>query len=171
MRNATFAGLAILLLSVSAACASSSHAQKEEAAAATPPPAHHGMGAGKMAGMCPMEVPGTSVAASDVEGGEALSFTTTNPDEVQELRQRVDRIATMHNEHHGQGGMAPPATAAAEDIPGGARIIITPTDPARLDEVRTRVREHAAQMAEGRCPGMHPSSGEGPGADEQEGDE
>jgi hypothetical protein len=33
-----------------------------------------------MAGMCPMQVPGTTVAAVDVEGGIGLSFTTTTGD-------------------------------------------------------------------------------------------
>ena len=130
------------------------------------------MGEGNMAGMCPMQVPGTSVTATDVEGGIALNFTTTDANEVPDLQQRVHRVAAMHNERHGQGSARMPAvTAVTEDIPGGARVVIAPKDPAQLDEVRARVRSHAAQMAEGQCPGMHPPSEQGAGPGEQEGDE
>lgn len=86
---------------MTAGCASTSGGQPAPAARAAPAPAHeHGMGA--MA-MCPMQVPGTKVAAADVEGGVALSFTTSTGD-VSDLRQRVRRMAEMHNQHH-SGGM------------------------------------------------------------------
>lgn len=85
-----------------AGCASTSGAAKSDPAtsgAATPTHQHdHGAGdhPGMMDGMCPMKVPGTTVAATDVEGGIGLSFTTTTGD-VTELRQRVRRMAEMHN--------------------------------------------------------------------------
>ncbi len=54
-----------------------------------------------MAGMCPMKVEGTTAVASEVEGGMGLSFTTTTGN-VAELRQRVRRMAEMHNQPGGQ---------------------------------------------------------------------
>lgn len=58
-----------------------------------------------MAGMCPMQVEGTSATAEDVEGGAALAFTTTG--DVAELRRRVAHMADMHDRHggaeHGHG--------------------------------------------------------------------
>lgn len=68
-----------------------------------------------MAGMCPMQVPGTTVAATEVDGGIDLSFTTTTGD-VAELRQRVRRMAEMHNQPGGHRMMGSHGTAA----PGAA---------------------------------------------------
>lgn len=64
-----------------------------------------GPAGGMMSGMCPMQVPGTTVTSEDVEGGVALVFTTTSKGDVAELRQRVQRMAEMHNQHHAAGGM------------------------------------------------------------------
>lgn len=100
--------LSIIGFAVGAAlvgCASTSSARSEPTMSAAPAPTHqhdHG-GAdqgGMMAGMCPMQVSGTTVAATDVEGGIGLVFTTKGGD-VAELRQRVRRMAEMHN---GRGG-------------------------------------------------------------------
>jgi len=77
----------------------------------------HERGSSMMSGMCPMQVPGTTVAAADVEGGVGLSFTTTTGD-VTELRRRVAHMAEMHNQHGGQmmmgGHGTPPAAAGGE---------------------------------------------------------
>jgi hypothetical protein len=56
----------------------------------------HGMA---MMQECPMAVPGAQVAATDTETGEAITFTTSSPDAVQELRDRVHAMADMHNRH------------------------------------------------------------------------
>ena len=64
-----------------------------------------------MAGMCPMQVPGTTVAATEIDGGIGLSFTTTTVD-VAELRQRVRRMAEMHNQPGGHSMMGSHGTAA-----------------------------------------------------------
>jgi hypothetical protein len=53
-------------------------------------------GAGTMAAICPMGVPGTAVATSDTPDGVALAFTTPKGD-IDELRAHVHRIANMHN--------------------------------------------------------------------------
>jgi hypothetical protein len=75
-----------------------------------------------MAGMCPMKVPGTTVAAADVEGGIGLSFTTTTGD-VADLRARVRRMAEMHNQrgaHKMMGGHGAPAAGAGAEHQHGA---------------------------------------------------
>ena len=126
-------------------------------------------GPGGMSEMCPEKVPGTTARAEDVEGGAALSFTTTG--DVAEVRRRVQHMAEMHNQHHGaadgkgsmgmMGGsmgmmseMMPPSTARAEDVDGGARLILTPEKPADLTAVREKVHKHAEMMAGGQCPMM-----------------
>ena len=76
-----------------------------------------------MAGMCPMQVPGTTVAATEVEGGISLSFTTTTGD-VAELRQRVRRMAEMHNQpggHRMMGSHGAPAPGAGAEHQHGAQ--------------------------------------------------
>lgn len=75
-----------------------------------------GMAGEGMADECPMQVDGTSVTAENVEGGVALSFTTTG--DVAELRRRVARMAEMHNRHaSGEGGMGMRAAAGGDDSP------------------------------------------------------
>ena len=130
--------------------------------------------------MCPMAVPGTQLAATDTEDGEAVTFTTS-PDQASELRARVHAMADMHNRHHqagatdgmhggmphggamgggsmGSGGggpmgmMPPPSRAAVEDVVGGARLVVTPNDPADLEALRSAVRMHSERMQQtGTC--------------------
>lgn len=163
MRLHTVVSLAGLLVVAATGCA---HHQHEAAPAASPQTQQRsgGMGRGQMAGMCPMEVPGTTVTATDVEGGVALTFATSTGD-VEELRQRVHRLAEMHNQRHSEGGrMMPAATASVEDIPEGTQVVIRPKDPTQLDTLRARVHSHAEQMAKGECPGMHSHSHPGAGS-------
>jgi hypothetical protein len=139
--------------------------------------------AGMQPGVCPMAVPGAQAVAADVEGGEAVTFTTSS-DQVAELRNRVHAMADMHNRHHQGGGMdhggmhegmqggamghgsmgggsadhmammPPPSHAAVEDLPSGARLVVTPNDPADLDQLRSAVRMHAEHMDEMHACGM-----------------
>jgi hypothetical protein len=110
--------------------------------------------------MCPMTVPGTVVNAADTANGEALTFTTTAPDQVAELRIRVHAMANMHNQHHGgmgggerMGGMMmpPPSRAWVEDVENGARISMTPNDLTDLQKLQSAVRMHAAHMQQHGC--------------------
>ena len=118
-----------------------------------------------MAAMCPMAVPGTQVSASDLSTGEAVTFSTTSPEQVADLRSRVRAMADMHNRHHasgdmsgmqggmhGHGGMMPPpSTASVEDTDAGARLMVTPKDPAQLAQLQSAVRAHAEMMQQGGC--------------------
>ena len=131
-----------------------------------------GMADGKMAAMCPMAIPGTQVSAADTSTGEALTFSTTSPDQVAELRTRVRAMADMHNQHHASGGMhegmhqpggmmsgggmanmpmPPPSTATVEDTDAGARLVLTPQDPAQMAQLQSAVRAHAGMMQQGGC--------------------
>lgn len=60
-----------------------------------------------MGDMCPMEVPGATVAEQDSPGGATLIFTTSG--DVARLRERVRAVAEMHNRHQAamsqDGGM------------------------------------------------------------------
>ena len=143
-----------------------------QSSSATAPPQH---GEAMSRGTCPMTVAGTQVSAADTATGEVLTFTTTSPDQVPELRNRVRAMADMHNHHHGaaEAGMGsgygdgtamsvpPVSTATVEDTDQGARMVLTPTDASQVSDLQRIAREHAALMqAQGRCDmaaGMEPS--------------
>lgn len=111
--------------------ASSEAPPPEAAEEARPPSEPTRAGTRGAAAPCPAAIEGTTVRATDVEGGAALTFTTQG--DVTELRRSAERMAEMHNRHqggmmmYGRGGMMrgyggapgprgePPATAA----PGG----------------------------------------------------
>jgi hypothetical protein len=61
---------------------------------------------------CPMDVPGTTVQAEDVEGGAALVFMTTG--DVDMLRERVRNMAEAE-ESHAMGA----ARMGGQTMPGG----------------------------------------------------
>ncbi len=111
--------LAVAVAAIGTGCMGTTHASRSGAASAQTQPSpgqwagqgqaqaptgQGGMGMGMMA-QCPMAVPGTQVAATDTPDGEAITFTTTSPDAVQELRNRVHAMADMHNQHHAGGQM------------------------------------------------------------------
>jgi hypothetical protein len=130
--------------------------------------------AGDMMAMCPMNVPGTQVSATDAANGETLTFTTT--DQVAELRSRVHAMAEMRNKHHAAGGMhesmrgggtgsgkamgggmmgdgmmMPPSNATVVDLDKGASITLTPNDPADLQKLQSAARMHAQKMQQNGC--------------------
>jgi len=111
-----------------------------------------GMSQGMM--NCPMNLQGTSVAVADTASGVAVSITT-KPENVVELRKRVEQMAAMHSSQAStpammQGQMMP-GTVKYEAIENGAKLTLTPKDPAKLAEFRTQVRAHVERMQKGEC--------------------
>lgn len=126
--------------------------------------ATHVHGGGAMSVMCPMPVAGTTVVATEVDGGMALVFTTTG--DVGEVRQRVRRMAERHNDHPArktdrsqqakdQGGFAhepmPASVATAVDVEHGAQLTLVPEAPAELPALREHARQHADRIQRGDC--------------------
>jgi hypothetical protein len=102
-----------------------------------------GMGKDGMKGMdCPLQVPGTTVRAEEVQGGSAMVFSTTG--DVAELRRRVAAMAAMHNEHAGKGCPMMAMHGQSDSAPAGA----TSTAPA------------AATLAPTDHEAHHPKSGD-----------
>lgn len=150
--------LAFTIIGASALATACGRAQANQPAHAEPTAAQQPGMRGGMAGMCPMQVEGTTVRAEDVDGGVALVFTTTG--DVAELRRRVAHMAEMHERRHGEGkggmmgaGMMA-ATARTEHVEGGAKLVLTADDPENVAALRQRLRQHAERMATGRCPMM-----------------
>ena len=117
---------------------------------------------GKMMAMCPMDIPGARVSATDTADGETLTFSAD--DQAAELRSRVHAMAEMHNRHHvagehgtmmggGKAGgpMMPPSHATVADLDDGASITMTPDAAADLQKVQTMVRMHAEWMQQNGC--------------------
>jgi hypothetical protein len=107
---------------------------------------------------CPMNVQGTEIAAADTPDGIALTFTTKTGN-VEELRRRVERMATMHagqaDKPSGMSGGMMIGIAKYEPIPNGARLMLTPKDSTKLSEFRKQVRSRVERMTkEGSCPMM-----------------
>jgi len=107
---------------------------------------------------CPMMVDGTEVAAFDTPTGIAITITT-KPENVAELRRRVQQMSVMHNtpsqpeasnEAIMQARMMP-GNVKYESIEDGARLTLTPKDPAKIDEFRAQIRAHVERMKKGNC--------------------
>ena len=114
------------------------------------------MGMQRMSMNCPMKLEGTSINVADSPTGVTLSITT-KPENVAELRKRLEHMATMHstNADRPSAGMMQgqmmPGTVKYEVIENGARLTLTPKDPAKLTEFRKQVRTHVEMMQKGEC--------------------
>ena len=130
---------------------------------------------------CPTAVPGTTVRATDTEGGAALELTTTG--DVAAVRARSRKLAEhhgmpgdhpsagMHGPGHGpgqaMGGQAMDGRAMGghamgghamvdaevrvQDIEGGVRIELTPRVPTELEAVRAHAGHLAQRLGAGDC--------------------
>lgn len=128
---------------------------------------------------CPMTVPGAEAKAEDTAQGVALAFTTTEPDQVDNLRERGRRMIQRQQEHgvsgkrgleqppgieykgEGGGGLAGSAGAPSvqsyarvEDIPNGVSITYRAVDPSMQDRLSEEVHQNAESLQPGLCPGM-----------------
>jgi TusA-related sulfurtransferase len=95
-----------------AACTHGAYGSRSGGSAAT---AATTSGATPMAEACPMNVPGTQVSAADIATGETITFTTTSPDQVTALREKVHAMAEMHNHHHAAAERGAASDSAAAD--------------------------------------------------------
>lgn len=106
---------------------------------------------------CPLNLQGTDVAVLDTATGIAVTITTT-PENVAELRRRVEQMAAMHGGEHSSETMKGPMMAGTvkyESIDNGARLTLTPKNPGDLIQFRTEVRAHVERMKKGECSMMH----------------
>lgn len=115
---------------------------------------------------CPLGVPGTEIAARDVEGGLELTFVSR--DHVADLRRRALDVSAAHgpgahlgvghNGEHGSGqghGLhlsdLPPMSIAFEEIPNGATLRFTPIEPDQTTTVRQELRRRADFIQTTEC--------------------
>jgi hypothetical protein len=103
---------------------------------------------------CLMNLADIDVAVLDIPSGSVLRLTT-KPENVADLRRRVEQMAAMHmgnssNEATMKGPMMA-GTFKYEPIENGAQLTLTPKDPARLDQFQAQVRAHVERMKKGEC--------------------
>ena len=103
---------------------------------------------------CPMNLQGTSVTVADTATGVTVSITT-KPENVADLRKRVEQMAAMHSGQPSSAAMMQgqmmPGTVKYEVIENGAKLTLTPKDQAKLAEFRAQVRAHVEKMQKGEC--------------------
>lgn len=108
---------------------------------------------------CPMQIPGVSLRAEDIEGGVALVFTTTEPDEVAALQQSVRAMAPTHAQQPASAEgliLEPSAELTVVDLPDGARLDLRAEDPRDVASLRRQGRMRADLMIRGACPLLLP---------------
>jgi hypothetical protein len=111
-----------------------------------------------MAKMCPMKVEGTTRQIVKLDDAVAMDFTTTG--DVEELRQRVQKMPQMHQKMHAEGGMMSGVTVTTEKIDAGMRAKFTPKDAAHADKLYQMMQKHSQMMEEnGQCPMMQMMGG------------
>ncbi|WP_246357007.1 hypothetical protein [Pyxidicoccus fallax] len=128
---------------------------------------------------CPMTVPGAQARAEDTREGVAIAFTTSEQDQVVELRQRARNMMQRQAEHgvsgrrgleqppgvdySGIGGGGLPGSAGApsvqsytrvDDTPDGVTISYKAVKDSERERLRTEVHQTAGMMQPGVCPGM-----------------
>jgi hypothetical protein len=125
---------------------------------------------------CPTALAGVRVEQEEVEGGESLRFTTSEPAELEELRRRVASYARELRQGHrghtgamttgagtaGAMGPMPSAQIELEAIDRGARIVLRPNEPTERDALRAHVDLEARALSTGRCPGQAIGGGPSP---------
>ena len=175
--------LVVAVAALGAGCAgtrSASHPApapaQAQASGTSPGTGSHGMSP-EMTARCPMAVPGTQVTAADTPDGVAVTFTTSSPEAVPDLRARIHAMADRYERRHASGQamqdgppsgdreagsagsgspggqqMPAPSRAVVEDVDGGSRVTITPNDPSELETLRAHVMQRVAHMQEtGSC--------------------
>ncbi|MDQ3031393.1 MAG: hypothetical protein M3Y87_03180 [Myxococcota bacterium] len=118
--------------------------------------------------VCPVGLRGLSVEPMTIAAGGALQLTVA-PDQVSELRARLQRFARMHQQRMQRDDDAPMRRVGERafahpdamihhatglrviDIPNGARLEAR-TAPEHLEALRHEIHETAQQLATGRCP-------------------
>jgi len=154
--------LAALVMTGAAGCSTAGGA-----AAPSKAPLPGSVPSARAVSVCPMEVPGTTIASLDTPSGADVMFTTSEPDRVEELRYRVRSLAELRNDRLSgrPPGSAPPLAVASmgagpsgrtgaswasvEDVAGGARMVVTTENAFEVDRLRDSIRGRVQRLAQG----------------------
>ena len=115
---------------------------------------------GRMGMLCPAALPGVGMTLAEAPSGAAIVFAAP-PERAAEVRERVRRVAAMHEQQPVGGGMRHgagastwhDATVSVEESQDGARLVFSARDPADVQALRDEVRASVERMQAGACHG------------------
>jgi hypothetical protein len=123
--------------------------------------------------ICVMEVPGTGISVTDIEGGIAVTFDTVTPGQVGLLRRAVrglqesyaaERVVNAEGHDHSArsqeiarrfrslNGDLPTHETTVRDVARGARLELRASNAADVALLRRKMRAEIATMQRGVCP-------------------
>lgn len=114
---------------------------------------------------CPVGIPAARVRVDELRGGGALVFST-DPEHVDELRDRIHRIAHAHREavsarargdvdritFGDETAAIHRATVRSIDTPDGVELVAVSDDPSEVATLREELRADAHDFERGACP-------------------
>jgi hypothetical protein len=101
---------------------------------------------------CPLALRGVDLKFAPSTGGGSMMFTAPDT-ELEELRQRVRRLAEYHNDNQRRLAMMTlPHQAEVTDIEGGAQLTLTTHVGNDVPQLQTEVEQELHWMSGGRCP-------------------
>jgi hypothetical protein len=108
---------------------------------------------------CPLALRDVDLKFAPVTGGGSIMFTAPDS-ELEELRQRVRRLAAYHNEDQRRLAMMTlPHQAEVADIEGGAQLTLTTQVGNDVPQLQTEVEQQLQWMSGGRCPASADTNG------------
>lgn len=107
---------------------------------------------------CPLALRDVDLKFAPATGGGAMMFTAPNS-ELEELRERVRKLAAYHNGDQRLAMMTLPHQAEAVDIEGGAQLTLTTQVGNDVPQLQTEVEQQLQWMSGGRCPANAEANG------------
>jgi len=100
--------------------------------------------------VCPLDLPGTTSKVSATADGVAVTFETSVPTAVAELRERATELASLLNRAADQPAGAQrlplPFTARYQESTNGASLLLTPKSEADLEKLRSTISGKVRSM-------------------------
>jgi len=100
--------------------------------------------------VCPLDLPGTIGKVSATADGIAVTFETSVPTAVAELRERATELASLLNwaatQPAGAQRLPVPFTASYQESANGASLILTPKNPADREKLQTTIAGRIQSM-------------------------
>jgi hypothetical protein len=127
-------------------------------------------GAGAQAHECPEFMKGSKLKVSDTKDGVAITVTTDQKGNVDELRKLVGDVATAVDQQSkaqpkaqaqstGSEQQMPALDVTTKNVDGGSKVTIRPEDQAKLDLVRTQARKLETAWQSSTCAKGSPAAG------------
>lgn len=108
---------------------------------------------------CPLALRDVDLKFAPSTGGGSIMFSAPKS-ELEELRQRVRKLAEYHNDNQRRLAMMTlPHQAEAMDIENGAQLTLTTHVGNDVPQLQTEVEQEVQWMSGGRCPASDEANG------------